>query len=76
MDLFANVGRMIDKLQADSSYYESSMDVGNCFDPGCYSRAINYNATSSQMSASAELSTECHQSISVCDSVKNANQID
>ncbi|XP_046459861.1 neurexin-4-like isoform X2 [Daphnia pulex] len=42
---------------------EASMDVGHCPDPGCYSRAINYNATSRQMSALAELSAECHQSI-------------
>ncbi len=44
---------------------ESSMDVGHCADPGCYSRTINYNATSRQMSALAELSAECHQSIKV-----------
>ncbi|XP_046458291.1 uncharacterized protein LOC124205042 [Daphnia pulex] len=42
---------------------ESPMNVGHCVEPGCYSRAINYNATSKQMSALAELSTECHQSI-------------
>jgi hypothetical protein len=44
---------------------EESMDVGHCADPGCYSRSIKYNATSRQMSALAELSAECHQSLSV-----------
>jgi hypothetical protein len=41
------------------------MNVGHCADPGCYSRAINYNATVRQMSALTELSAECHQSIKV-----------
>jgi hypothetical protein len=44
---------------------ESPMNVGHCVEPGCYSRAINYNASSKQMSALAELSIECRQSISV-----------
>ncbi len=44
---------------------ESAMDVGHCADPGCYSRPINYNATTRQMEALAELSNECHQSIRV-----------
>lgn len=44
---------------------ESPMDVGNCVDAGCYSRAVNYNATKRQMSALADLSIECHQSIKV-----------
>lgn len=44
---------------------ESPMDVGHCADPGCYSRPINYNATARQMTALAELSNECHQSIRV-----------
>ncbi|XP_046462614.1 uncharacterized protein LOC124208790 isoform X1 [Daphnia pulex] len=42
---------------------EGPLNVGHCADPGCYSRAINYNATSRQMSALAELSAECHQII-------------
>ncbi|XP_046633631.1 contactin-associated protein-like 2 isoform X2 [Daphnia pulicaria] len=42
---------------------QSSMNVGHCADPGCYSRAINYNASSRQMSALTKLSAECHQSI-------------
>jgi hypothetical protein len=44
---------------------ESKTDVGNCADPGCYSKAINYNATMRQIMALAELSNECHQSIRV-----------
>ncbi len=44
---------------------EGPMNVGHCADPGCYSRAINYNASSRQMAALAELSNECHQSIQV-----------
>ncbi|EFX82526.1 hypothetical protein DAPPUDRAFT_27396, partial [Daphnia pulex] len=42
---------------------ESSLDVGHCADPGCYSRLINYTASMGQMKALAELSTECHQSV-------------
>ncbi len=44
---------------------ELPIDVGHCTDPGCYSRAINYNASIKQMKTLAELSTECHQSIKV-----------
>ena len=45
---------------------ESQMDVDNCADPGCYSRKIKYvQATDRQMSALAELSSECQQSIRV-----------
>jgi hypothetical protein len=44
---------------------EVPIDVGHCTDPGCYSRSINYNASSKQMKSLAELSTECHQSIKV-----------
>ncbi len=44
---------------------EFPIDVGHCTDPGCYSRSINYNASSKQMKTLAELSTECHQSIKV-----------
>lgn len=42
---------------------ESPTNVGHCADPGCYSRAVNYNATNRQMKALADLSSECHQSI-------------
>ncbi|XP_032780852.2 uncharacterized protein LOC116919081 [Daphnia magna] len=42
---------------------EGPRDVGHCAEPGCYSRAVNYNASSRQMAALAELSAECHQSI-------------
>ncbi|EFX81144.1 hypothetical protein DAPPUDRAFT_317852 [Daphnia pulex] len=42
---------------------ETPMDVGHCAGPGCYSKAINYNATIGQMSALAQISGECHQSI-------------
>ncbi|EFX82472.1 hypothetical protein DAPPUDRAFT_241138 [Daphnia pulex] len=42
---------------------ESKTDVGNCADPGCYTKAIKYNATMRQIMALAELSNECHQSI-------------
>jgi spore maturation protein CgeB len=41
-------------------------NVGHCADPGCYSRPVTYNASSKQMTALAELSYECHQSIQVC----------
>ncbi|EFX76551.1 Cntnap2 protein [Daphnia pulex] len=42
---------------------ESRISVSHCSDPGCYSRLIKYSATSGQMTALAELSDECHQSI-------------
>jgi hypothetical protein len=42
------------------------MEVDHCPDPGCYSRAINYNVTSiRQLAALAEMSAECRQSIQV-----------
>lgn len=44
---------------------ESPMNVGHCTNPGCYSRAINYNASTRQMAALTELSNECHQSVKV-----------
>ncbi len=44
---------------------ELSIDVGHCTDPGCYSRSINYNASSKQIKSLADLSTECHQLIKV-----------
>ncbi|KAK4011391.1 hypothetical protein OUZ56_020505 [Daphnia magna] len=42
---------------------ESPTDVGHCADPGCYSKAVNYVASSRQMLALAELSAQCYQSI-------------
>ncbi|XP_057368939.1 uncharacterized protein LOC130690004 [Daphnia carinata] len=42
---------------------ESPLDVGHCADPGCYSRPVNYYASSRQMKALVDLSTECHQAI-------------
>ncbi|EFX82286.1 hypothetical protein DAPPUDRAFT_241573 [Daphnia pulex] len=42
---------------------EGPMDVGHCADPGCYSKAVTYNASLRQMAALANLSSECHQSI-------------
>ena len=44
---------------------EKYTEVGNCGDPGCYSKNITYDATMRQMKSLAELSTECHQSIRV-----------
>ena len=44
---------------------ELKTDVGNCADPGCYSKAVNYNSTMRQMTALVDLSNECHQSIRV-----------
>ncbi|XP_057370157.1 uncharacterized protein LOC130691260 [Daphnia carinata] len=44
---------------------ENSTAVDHCFDPGCYSRQIKYNATLRQITMLAELSNECHQSIKV-----------
>jgi hypothetical protein len=55
------------KIGSTSILHDSEfpIDVGHCTDPGCYSRAINYNASIKQMKSLAELSTECHQSIKV-----------
>jgi hypothetical protein len=44
---------------------ELPMEVDHCADPGCYSRAINYDASQRQMGALSEISLECHQSIKV-----------
>nr|CAH0107150.1 unnamed protein product [Daphnia galeata] len=44
---------------------ESPVDVGSCADPGCYSKAINYNAPIRQLIALTELSGECQQSVKV-----------
>lgn len=44
---------------------ESRISVSHCTEPGCYSRVIQYSATTKQMSALAQLSDECHQSIRV-----------
>lgn len=44
---------------------EAQIDVGHCLDPGCYSRAINYNASSKQIQALVSLSGSCSQSIRV-----------
>jgi hypothetical protein len=44
---------------------ELPTDVGHCEEPGCYSKAINYNSSIRQMAALAEISDECHQSIKV-----------
>ncbi|KAK4011386.1 hypothetical protein OUZ56_020500 [Daphnia magna] len=42
---------------------ESPTDVGHCADPGCYSKAVKYVASSRQMLALAHLSAQCYQSI-------------
>ncbi len=44
---------------------ESSIDVDHCFDPGCYSHQIKYNASLRQMTMLSALSNECHQTIQV-----------
>lgn len=42
---------------------EAKTDVGNCNDPGCYTRQFNYNATAKQLQALIDISDACHQSI-------------
>ncbi|XP_045028722.1 uncharacterized protein LOC123471449 isoform X2 [Daphnia magna] len=42
---------------------ESQMDIGNCTEPGCYSRPIKYYASDRQIEALIQLSTYCHQNI-------------
>ncbi|XP_046635082.1 uncharacterized protein LOC124314096 isoform X1 [Daphnia pulicaria] len=44
---------------------EDAIEVGHCFDPGCYSRQIKYNATLRQITMLSELSNVCQQSIKV-----------
>jgi hypothetical protein len=41
---------------------ETITDVGNCVDPGCYSKSIIYTgATTKQLAALVDLSTNCRQ---------------
>ncbi|XP_057373275.1 uncharacterized protein LOC130694145 [Daphnia carinata] len=42
---------------------ESFMDIGNCTEPGCYSRQIKYNASDRQIQALIQLSEYCFQII-------------
>lgn len=51
---------------------ESKTNVGHCADPGCYSRIIHYSASSKQLSALIELSSECRQSIQVLEILSSA----
>ncbi|XP_046446328.1 uncharacterized protein LOC124195793 isoform X1 [Daphnia pulex] len=44
---------------------EDAVDIDHCFDPGCYSRPIKYNATLRQMTVLSELSEVCQQSIQI-----------
>ena len=44
---------------------EDVIDIDHCFDPGCYSRQIKYNATLRQITMLSELSNVCQQSIQV-----------
>ncbi|XP_057370159.1 uncharacterized protein LOC130691262 [Daphnia carinata] len=44
---------------------EDSIAVSHCFEPGCYTREIKYNATLRQMTMLSELSNVCQQSIQV-----------
>ena len=44
---------------------EKYTEVGNCGDPGCYSKNITYDATMRQMKSLSELYKECNQSIRV-----------
>ena len=55
-------GEGLTSVRHDAEVYT---EVGNCEQPGCYSRNITYDATMRQMKALAELSAECHQSIRV-----------
>lgn len=42
---------------------EQTIDVGHCWDAGCYSRIINYQSSMRQMVALMEISSICTQSI-------------
>ena len=42
---------------------ESETDVGQCAEPGCYTRKINYYATDRQIEALNGLSSQCKQEI-------------
>lgn len=42
---------------------QEKTNVGHCFDPGCYSRPVNYNASMRQMRALIQLSPACEQYI-------------
>ena len=64
---FFKLNKFLLQIGSTSILHDSEfpIDVGHCTDPGCYSRSINYNASSKQMKSLAKLSTECHQSIKV-----------
>ena len=55
------------QLGATSILHDSELEinVGQCAHRGCYSRKINYDASDRQITALADLSAECHQSIKV-----------
>jgi hypothetical protein len=46
---------------------EAAIYVGSCNTPGCYTRAVNYagGATTQQLAALIDLSTNCRQFIQV-----------
>ena len=46
---------------------EETIDVGNCNNPGCYTRQIKYagGATPKQLAVLVDLSTSCRQFIQV-----------
>ena len=58
---------LLGKIGSTSILHDSEgpIDVGQCWDAGCYSRSIQYNATMRQMIALSELSSTCKQSIQV-----------
>ena len=51
---------------------QTTTDVGNCYDPGCYSKSIHYvGATIKQLAALADLSTTCQQFFQVFNSLSD-----
>jgi hypothetical protein len=68
LNLYAHVIKYLFSLPGSTSVLhdsEDAIDIDHCFDPGCYSRPIKYNATLRQMTVLSEISDVCQQSIQV-----------
>jgi len=54
-------------IETTSIYHDTEVktDVTACLDPGCYTKAIAYNATMRQLAALADISSSCKQYVRV-----------
>ena len=63
----------IQLIETTSIYHntEAKTDVTSCADPGCYTKAIKYNATMRQMLNLADISASCQQYFKVNNNYNN-----